>query len=51
MEVTALFPKKELRLKAKKLVRILRASGSVVSHWENGKASIGEGNDRLVRSY
>jgi putative zinc finger/helix-turn-helix YgiT family protein len=42
--------RKELRLKAKELARILGVSDSVVSRWENGKASIGEGNDRLLRS-
>jgi putative zinc finger/helix-turn-helix YgiT family protein len=45
-----LFLRKELRLKAKELARILGVSDSVVSRWENGKASIGEGNDRLLRS-
>jgi putative zinc finger/helix-turn-helix YgiT family protein len=45
-----LFFRKELRLKAKELARILGVSDSVVSRWENGKASIGEGNDRLLRS-
>lgn len=44
------FLRKELRLKAKELARILGVSDSVVSRWENGKASIGEGNDRLLRS-
>lgn len=34
----------------KELARILGVSDSVVSRWENGKASIGEGNDRLLRS-
>jgi putative zinc finger/helix-turn-helix YgiT family protein len=45
-----IFIRKELRLKAKDLARILGASDSVVSRWENGKATIGEGNDRLLRS-
>ena len=45
-----IFLRKELRLKAKELARILGVSDSVVSRWENGKASIGEGNDRLLRS-
>jgi putative zinc finger/helix-turn-helix YgiT family protein len=44
------FLRKELRLKAKEFARILGVSDSVVSRWENGKASIGEGNDRLLRS-
>lgn len=45
-----IFIRKELRLKAKDLARILGVSDSVVSRWENGKATIGEGNDRLLRS-
>lgn len=44
------FLRKELRLKAKELARILGVSESDVSRWENGKAEIGEGNDRLLRS-
>lgn len=44
------FLRKELRLKAKELARILGVSDSVVSRWENGRADIGEGNDRLLRS-
>ena len=44
------FLRKELRLKAKELARILGVSDSVVSRWENSKAEIGEGNDRLLRS-
>ena len=45
-----MFLRKELRLKAKDLARILGVSDSVVSRWENDKAPIGEGNDRLLRS-
>lgn len=45
-----IFIRKELHLKAKDLARILGVSDSVVSRWENGKATIGEGNDRLLRS-
>lgn len=44
------FLRKELRLKAKELAKVLGVSDSVVSRWENGKADIGEGNDRLLRS-
>ena len=45
-----IFIRKELRLKAKDLARILGVSDSVVSRWENAKSIIGEGNDRLLRS-
>ncbi|MDD3814421.1 MAG: type II toxin-antitoxin system MqsA family antitoxin [Desulfocapsaceae bacterium] len=45
-----MFLRKELRLKAKDLARILGVSDSIVSRWENEKAPIGEGNDRLLRS-
>lgn len=44
------FLRKELRLKAKDFAKTLGVTAEAVSRWENGKARIGEGHDRLLRS-
>jgi putative zinc finger/helix-turn-helix YgiT family protein len=44
------FLRKELHLKAKELARVMGINPSVISRWENGKAPIGEGSDRLLRA-
>jgi len=44
------FLRKELHLKAKELARVMGADPSVISRWENGKKTIGEASDRLLRA-
>jgi putative zinc finger/helix-turn-helix YgiT family protein len=43
------FLRKELCLKSKELAMAMGVKPEQVSRWENGKASIAEGNDRMLR--
>lgn len=43
------FLRKELGLKSKELAMAMGVKPEQVSRWENGKASIGESNDRMLR--
>ncbi len=44
------FLRKELHLKAKELAGVMGADPAVISRWENGKKTIGEASDRLLRA-
>jgi len=43
------FLRKELSLNAIGLAKVLGVTPSSLSRWENGKKTIGEGNDRMLR--
>ena len=45
-----IFLRKDLHLKAKELACTLGVTPSAVSRWENGKSTISEAHDRLLRS-
>ena len=45
------FLRKNMRLKAKDLARLIGVSASSVSRWENGKQNISEAHDRMLRLF